>query len=359
MLHTVVMAGGSGTRFWPQSRKAMPKQLLKLIGAETMIQETVGRCRPLSEAEQTWIATNAILAPEIQQQLPQLTADHILVEPAPRNTAPCIGLAAIHLLKQDPDAIMLVVSSDHVIQPASGFQQTIQHAVNLVNTEPERLVLIGVPPNAPATGYGYIQTGTRINEETGPAMQVAAFKEKPDLETAQQYLDSGEYLWNCGIFVWKAQTIMESLKHREPEMYAALNRIADAIGSTEYESVLTAEFSAMNSISIDYAVLEHSKTTLAVVPAEFEWDDVGNWSTLQKYFPSDEQGNTVVGLHCGIETSNCIIRTTDDHLVATFGVSNSLIVHTPDATLIAPRDDEAAIKDLVNALKERGYEQYL
>ncbi|MEQ9070216.1 MAG: sugar phosphate nucleotidyltransferase, partial [Gimesia chilikensis] len=178
-------------------------------------------------------------------------------------------------------------------------------------------------------------------------------------ETAQQYLDSGEFLWNCGIFVWKAKTIMESLKHREPVMYEALNRIADAIDSAEYESVLTAEFSAMNSISIDYAVLEHSKTALAVVPAEFEWDDVGNWSTLQKYFPSDEQGNTVVGLHCGIETSNCIIRTTDDHLVATFGVSNSLIVHTPDATLIAPRDDEAAIKNLVNALKERGYEQYL
>ncbi|QDT28178.1 mannose-1-phosphate guanylyltransferase [Gimesia panareensis] len=359
MLHTVVMAGGSGTRFWPQSRTAMPKQLLKLVGEETMIQETVTRCRPLSQADQTWIATNATLAPEIQRQLPQLNPEHILVEPVPRNTAPCIGLAAIHLLKQDPEATMLVVSSDHVIRPASGFQQTVQHAVNLIDEDSETLVLIGVPPNVPATGYGYIQTGAEISPATGPGMKVAAFKEKPDLETAQQYLDSGEYLWNCGIFVWKAQTLLQALKKYEPEMHSALNRIAASIGTPEYATVLAEEFASMKSISIDYAILEHSRESLAVVPAEFEWDDVGNWSTLQKYFPTDENGNTVVGLHCGIKTSDSIIRTTDDHLVATFGVSHCLIVHTPDATLIAPRDDEAAIKDLVNALKERGYERYL
>lgn len=359
MLHTVVMAGGSGTRFWPQSRKAMPKQLLKLIGEQTMIQETVARCRSLSEPGQTWIATNGTLAPEIHRQLPQLQQEHILVEPAPRNTAPCIGLAAIHLLKQDAEATMLVVSSDHVIQPEAGFVNTIQQAIALLETQPDTLALIGVPPTYPATGYGYIHRGPEIAPESSTGYQVQEFKEKPDQETAQAYLDSSAYFWNCGIFVWKAQTILDALARWEPEMYTLLQEISDAIDTPQYTDVLHQNFSAMKSVSIDYAVLEHSKAQLAVIPAEFEWDDVGNWSTLQKYFPTDANDNTIVGLHCGLETSHNIIRSTDSHLVATFGVKHCLIVHTPDATLIAPRDDESAIKQLVNLIEEQGYERYL
>ncbi|WP_417382997.1 mannose-1-phosphate guanylyltransferase [Gimesia sp.] len=358
MLHTVVMAGGSGTRFWPQSRKAIPKQLLKLVGQQTMIQETVSRCRELSDPQRIWIATNGTLSPEVKLQLPQLNSEHILVEPVPRNTAPCIGLAAIHLLYVDPEATMLVVSSDHVIQPESGFVKTIRQAEALIEAEPETLALIGVPPTYPATGYGYIQTGPPFAASLS-GLKVEEFKEKPDPETAQQYCDSGDYLWNCGIFAWKADRILMALKKREPEMYAALNRISAVIGTPDYETVLAEQFAAMKSISIDYAVLEHSKGLLAVVPAEFEWDDVGNWNTLQKYFPTDANGNTILGPHCGLETSNSIIRTTDDHLIATFGVENCLIVHTPDATLIAPKDDESAIKKLVTLIEERGYEQYL
>ena len=358
MLHTVVMAGGSGTRFWPQSRKAIPKQLLKLVGQQTMIQETVSRCRDLSDEQHVWIATNSTLSPEVKRQLPQLNPEHILVEPAARNTAPCIGLAAIHLLHIDPEAIMLVLSSDHAIQPESGFVNTVNQAVKLIEAEPETLVLIGVPPAYPATGYGYIQTGSAIAADL-PGLSVKDFKEKPDPETAQQYCDSDDYLWNCGIFAWKANRILMALKKWEPEMYAALNRISAVIGTPDYETVLVAEFTAMKSISIDYAVFEHSREHLAVIPAEFEWDDVGNWNTLQKYFPTDDEGNTVLGLHCGLETSNSIIRTTDDHLIATFGVENCLIVHTPDATLIAPKDDESAIKKLVTLIEERGYDQYL
>lgn len=359
MLHTVVMAGGSGTRFWPQSRKAMPKQLLKLIGSQTMIQETVSRCQSLSDAERTWIATNGTLAPEIHQQLPQLDQDHILLEPVPRNTAPCIGLAAIQLVRQNPEAIMLVVSSDHVIQPDSGFTATIQHAIQLIESQPQTLALIGVPPTYPATGYGYIHRGPALNPKTTPACQVAEFKEKPNLETAQAYCQSGDYLWNCGIFVWKAQTILDALARWEPEMHGLLQEISDAIGTPQYNDVVEQTFPKMKSVSIDYAVLEHSKDQLAVIPAEFEWDDVGNWNTLQKYFPEDDNHNTIIGLHCGLETSESIIRTTDNHLVATFGVKNCLIVHTPDATLIAPRDDENAIKQLVTLIEEQGYEQFL
>ncbi|MCA9022985.1 MAG: mannose-1-phosphate guanylyltransferase, partial [Planctomycetaceae bacterium] len=291
MLHTVVMAGGSGTRFWPQSRKAVPKQLLKLVGQQTMIQETVSRCRELSDPQRIWIATNGTLAHEVKLQLPQLNPEHILVEPVPRNTAPCIGLAAIHLLHVDPEATMLVVSSDHVIQPESGFVNTIRQAEALIEAEPETLALIGVPPTYPATGYGYIQTGPPFAANLS-GLKVEEFKEKPDPATAQQYCDSGDYLWNCGIFAWKADRILMALKKWEPEMYAALNRISAAIGTPDYDSVLAEQFAAMKSISIDYAVLEHSKGLLAVVPAEFEWDDVGNWNTLQKYFPTDADGNT-------------------------------------------------------------------
>lgn len=358
MLHTVVMAGGSGTRFWPQSRKAIPKQLLKLVGQQTMIQETVSRCRDLSDDPQIWIATNSTLSPEVKRQLPQLNPEHILVEPAARNTAPCIGLAAIHLLHVDPEAIMLVVSSDHAIQPESAFVNTIRQTVTLIEAEPKTLALIGISPAYPATGYGYIQTGSAITANL-PGLNVKEFKEKPDPETAQQYCDSGDYLWNCGIFAWKAQTILDAISQFEPEMYELLMQIAAVIEKTEYTKVLADTFPKMKSTSIDYAVLEHSREHLAVIPAEFEWDDVGNWNTLQKYFPTDAEGNTVLGLHCGLETRNSIIRSTDDHLIATFGVEDCLIVHTPDATLIAPKDDESAVKKLVTLIKERGYEQYL
>ncbi len=359
MLHTVVMAGGSGTRFWPQSRKTMPKQLLKLVGNRTMLQATVDRCSSLSDENHTWIATNDSLKLEIQKQLPQLADNHILIEPVPRNTAPCIGLAAMHLLKQDPDATMLVVSSDHVINPASGFSSTIQQATSLLETNPDALVLIGVPPTYPATGYGYIQCGPPVKSTQSHGFQVQEFKEKPDAITAQQYCDSGNYFWNCGIFLWRAQAILDAFSRFEPEIHKQLLVISSAIGTSEYEDVLNQTFPEIKSESIDYAILENSIENIAVIQANFEWNDVGNWQTLKNYFPTDHNGNTILGPHCGIKTSNNIIRTTENHLVATIGVENFLIVHTPDATLVAPKDDEAAIKKLVTLIKERGYERFL
>ncbi|QDT97001.1 mannose-1-phosphate guanylyltransferase [Gimesia aquarii] len=359
MLHTVVMAGGSGTRFWPQSRNTMPKQLLKLVGDHTMIQATTERCNHLTDDQHIWIATNRVLAEEIQNQLPKIPPEQILIEPVPRNTAPCIGLAAIHLLKQDPEAIMLVASSDQIIQPESGFHSTIKLATTLIEAKPDTLVLIGVPPTHPATGYGYIQCGPPLETLKLNGYQVQEFKEKPDPQTAQRYCDEGNHLWNCGIFVWKAQAILESFARFEPEMHKHLMLISDAIQTPHYEDVLNQNFPAMKSESIDYAILEKSKDNVAVIQADFEWDDVGNWINLQKYYPADSDGNTIIGLHCGIDTSNNIIRTTDDHLIATIGVENFLIVHTPDATLMAPKKDESAIKKLVNLLKERGYERFL
>lgn len=359
MLHTVVMAGGSGTRFWPQSRKSMPKQLLKLVSEHSMIQDTVARCAQLTNHQQIWIATNQRLATETHRQLPDVPQHQILIEPTPRNTAPCIGLAAVHLLKADPEAVMLVVSSDHIIQPEAGYIETINQATTLIQSKPDTLALIGIPPTYPATGYGYIESGPALEAGNTHGFQVENFKEKPDATTAQHYCDSGNYYWNCGIFVWKAQTILDALSRFEPEMHQQLLQISDAIGTPEYEDRLNRVFSAMKSESIDYAVLEHAKQNLAVIPAQFEWDDVGNWNTLQKYFPADANGNTIIGLHCGLQTSDNIIISTDDHLIATFGIENCLIVHTPDATLMARKDDESAIKNLVNQLEEQGYERFL
>ncbi|WP_298868255.1 mannose-1-phosphate guanylyltransferase, partial [uncultured Gimesia sp.] len=278
MLHTVVMAGGSGTRFWPQSRNAMPKQLLKLVGDRTMIQATAERCSQLADNHPVWVVTNEALAEEIRNQLPHIPHDQILIEPAPRNTAPCIGLAAIHLLKQDPEAIMLVASSDHVIQPDSGFVSTINQATMLIEEKPDTLVLIGVPPNCPATGFGYIQCGHPFNASHSNCFQVQEFKEKPDFKTAQQYLDDGNYLWNCGIFLWKVDAILNAFSRWEPEIYKNLMQISDAIGTPQYDEVLQQSFPEMKSESIDYAILEKSKDNLAVIQANFEWDDVGNWN---------------------------------------------------------------------------------
>ena len=274
MLHAVIMAGGSGTRFWPQSRTKMPKQLLKLAGDRTMIQQTVDRCDSLIAGAQTWVVTNHAQVDPTCGQLPDIPPGNVLVEPSARNTAPCVGLAAIHTLRQDPDAVMFVMPADHVIGPADVFQNAARRAVELVKEDADRLVLFGVPPTYPSTGYGYIERGESLG--TDGAYHVASFREKPPQVTAQEYIDSGRFYWNCGIFCWKASTILDELKQHEPEMYARLMTLGEAIGTPEYDDVLSAEFPQMNSIAIDRAVLERS-SRVCVIEAPFQWDDVGSW----------------------------------------------------------------------------------
>lgn len=358
MLHAVVMAGGSGTRFWPQSRKSLPKQLLRLAGDQTMIQQTVGRCEGWIDVANTWVVTNEIQAEETGRQLPDVPAKNILIEPCGRNTAPCIGLAAAHILKQDPDGLMFVMPADHVIGPQNVFQQAGHVAEQLVADDEGRFVLFGVPPTFPSTGYGYIERGEQLAVDGGEAYQVASFREKPARDIAQQYMDAGSYYWNCGIFCWKAAAILDALKEYEPNIYARLMTLSDAIGTDSYGAVLAKEFPQMDSISIDYAVLERSKS-VAVVEAPFEWDDVGSWLALPRLLGKDENGNTIDGDYCGVESNGCIVRSLDGHVVATLGVENLIIVHTPDATLVAKRDDADSIRKLVDALRESGHEELL
>ncbi|QDT38930.1 mannose-1-phosphate guanylyltransferase [Stratiformator vulcanicus] len=357
MLHAVIMAGGSGTRFWPQSRQVMPKQLLKLAGDQTMIQDTAGRAGWIGP-ERTWVVTNAVQADETRKQLGDVPPSNVLVEPCARNTAPCVGYAAAELLHADPDAVMLVMPADHVIGPPEVFQKAVEQAAAIVESDPEQLVLFGVKPNYPSVGFGYIERGEEL-ADSEKAYKVESFREKPDLDTAQQYLDSGKFYWNCGIFVWKASRILEALKEYEPDMHERLMRVSEKIGKDDFQSTLETEYPEMNSTSIDYAVLERAKS-VSVLEAPFEWDDVGSWEALTRLLGEDEAKNTIDGQFVGLETTGCTVRdTTGGHLIGTIGIEDCIIVHTPDATLVAKKGDENAIKRLISEIRDRGLDQYL
>ena len=358
MLHAVIMAGGSGTRFWPQSRKKTPKQLLSLAGRRTMIQQTLDRCSAWVAAENSWVVTNAVQADAVREQLPSLPAGNVLVEPAARNTAACVGLAALEILRRDPEGIMFVMPADHVIRTDEAFSRAALRAVSIVQQSPESLVLFGVIPTFPSTGYGYIERGTRLDTETPTLFQVQAFREKPQQAVAEQYLRDGRYFWNCGIFCWKAATIMNLLQQYEPELAAGLREIDAAAETPDYPQVLAQKFPLLKSISIDYAVLERAQN-VCVLEAPFQWDDVGSWLSLPRLNGSDAQGNTTDGLFAGVDTQGCIVRTSDDHLVATLGLRNLIIVHTPDATLVADAAQSERIKQLLDLLTEQQLQQYL
>ncbi|MCR9201326.1 MAG: sugar phosphate nucleotidyltransferase [Planctomycetaceae bacterium] len=357
MIHAVIMAGGSGTRFWPQSRQRLPKQLLKLAGDRTMIQQTMDRCGDLVGHESFWVVTNAVQVEKTREQLPELPAENVLTEPAARNTAPCVGLSAIHALHRDPEAILFIMPADHVISPIEMFQSAARKAVEVVQADASRLVLFGITPSFPATGYGYIERGRLMDGQDG-VFDVESFREKPELALAEQYVDAGNFYWNCGIFCWKAATILEHLQQYEADSWQRLQTIAAAIGTPDYDAVLADEFPQMNSISIDYAVLERA-AGVTVLEAPYNWDDVGSWLAVPRLAGTDGSGNTIDGDVVTIDTNNTIVRTTDDHLVATLGVDDLIIVHTPDATLVARRDDSERIKQILAELKERGADQYL
>ena len=359
MLQTVIMAGGSGTRFWPQSRRELPKQFLRMTGDETLIQQAANRCQPAIAEGQMWIVTGAAHAVETARQLPKVPANQILVEPCGRNTAPCIGLAAIQMLAVDPEAIMLVMPADHVIEPTEKFQQAVAQAVSLIADDPSTMVLFGVEPDYPSTGFGYIQRGEKVATTSCPTYRVKSFHEKPNLLTASRFMATSEYYWNCGIFVWRAQTILDALKEFSPEITERLERLRSGIQTDRWHELLEVEFPQMPSISIDYAVLEKAAGRVCVLEAPFDWDDVGSWQALPRLFPSDREGNTIDGLCCSIDTTGCIVRSDDKHLIATIGIKDLIIVHTPSATLVADKRDESSLKKLIAEIEKRGLTDYL
>ncbi len=363
MLHAVIMAGGSGTRFWPASRAATPKQLLQLVGDATMIRQTVDRLDGLVTPEQTLIVTNERLVDTIQAQLPELPPTSIVGEPCKRDTAPCIGLAALLVSRDDPDATMAVMPADHVISPVDAFQAAIMQAADMVDRAPGQIVTFGIKPSYPAEIFGYIQRGPTINVNglksgSAPAYTVKQFREKPDAITAAKYLDSGDYYWNSGIFIWKAKTILEALAKRQAAMLGHLEKIVAAWGTEEQAETLTTEFTAIEGISVDYAVMEHA-TDVAVIEAPYSWDDLGGWQSLARLQGTDENENTIVGKHLGFNTTGTIVRSDDEHLVVTLGLKDCIVVHTPNATLVANKNDEESIRKVVKELEARGWSKYL
>jgi mannose-1-phosphate guanylyltransferase len=360
MLHAIVMAGGSGTRFWPASRAALPKQLLPLAGAKTLLEDTVERLDGLVPPERVMIVTAQRLLPAVRAQLPAVPLSGLVGEPCKRDTAPCVGLAALLVARHDPDATMAVMPSDHVIKPSKTFCAAIRQAAALVEESPGRLVTFGIKPTYPAESFGYIQQGEPLPSPQGAAAvhRVARFREKPPADVAREYLAAGNFLWNAGIFVWKAKTILAALAERQPECLAHLNTIAAAWDTPDREAVFAREFAAIKGISIDYAVLEHA-TDVAVIEAPFEWDDLGGWSAVARQRGADAEGNTVVGRHLGIETVRTIVAGSEDHLVVTMGLEDMLVVHTPDATLVADRTHEEAVRRVVAELEKRGWTEYL
>lgn len=360
MLHAIIMAGGSGTRFWPASTKATPKQLLSLVGDSTMIRQTVDRLEGLVTPEQTLIVTNTRLVETIQSQLPELPPTSIVGEPCKRDTAPCIGLAALLVSRDDPDAVMAVMPADHVISPDEKFQAAIQQAAEMVAAAPDRIVTFGIKPTYPAEIFGYIQRGAGEPASAGgaPAFAVKQFREKPDAETAAEYLDSGDFYWNSGIFIWKAKTILDALAERQPKMLGHLEKIVDAWGTDAQEETFTREFTAIEGISVDYAVMEHA-TDVAVIEAPYDWDDLGGWQSLARLRGTDDDGNTIVGKHLGFNTNGTIVRTDDEHLVVTLGLKDCIVVHTENATLVANKNDEESIRKVVKELESRGWGEYL
>jgi mannose-1-phosphate guanylyltransferase len=360
MLHAVIMAGGAGTRFWPASRANMPKQLLALVGKQTMLRQTVDRLGDLVAPEQTLIVTNERLIPTIREQFPELPDSSLVGEPCKRDTAPCIGLAALLVSRDDPDATMAVLPADHVIRNSSRFQDGIRQAVTLIQKQPDRIVTFGIRPSYPAEIFGYIQRGARIDlhNEAAPTFVVKRFREKPNVATATEYLASGDFYWNSGIFIWKAKTILSAIAERQPEMLAHLEKIRNAWGTPQQHDVFTREFTAIKGISIDYAVMEHAKD-VAVIEAPYDWDDLGSWQSLSRLSGTDRFDNTISGRHLGMNTTGTIVRCEDDHLVVTVGLKDCLVVHTPDATLVANKHDEESIREIVKMLESRGWTEYL
>lgn len=360
MLHAIVMAGGSGTRFWPASRAALPKQLLPLAGERTLLEDTVARLEGLVPPERVLVVTSARLLDAARRQLPQVPEAGLVGEPCKRDTAPCIGLAALLVSRHDPDATMAVMPSDHVITPAAKFQDAIRQAAALVEAAPGRLVTFGIRPTYPAESFGYIQQGAALAVAPGaaPAHVVARFREKPPAQVAAEYLAAGDSLWNAGIFVWKAATILAALRERQPDCLAHLERIAAAWDGPDREAVFAREFAAIKGISIDYAVLEHA-ADVVVIEAPFTWDDLGGWSAVARQRGVDAEGNTIVGRHLGIESVRTIVHAAGDHLVVTMGLEDMLVVHTPDATLVADRTREEAVRKVVAELEKRGWQEYL
>ena len=360
MRHAVIMAGGSGTRLWPLSRAARPKQLLDVLddgtggGAHSLLAEAFSRLEAVLPADRIWVCTAARYGEQVRAALPRLRADRLVLEPVARDTANAVGLAAALVADVDPDAELAVVSADHVIRPAERFATALLTAFDALAARPRALVTLGIRPTSAATGFGYVRRGGPA--EVAGVAEVAAFVEKPDRATAEGYLASGEYLWNSGMFVWRARTVLDALAEHLPESAAGLGRVVAAPAGPRRDAVLAEVFPTLPKISVDYAVLEPAAREpgrVLVADLDVDWLDVGSWPALAQTLEGQE-GNAVRGMAVTVDAAGNIVFSDDPgHLVALVGLRDSVVVHTADVTMICPVADAERVKQLLGEVELR------
>ncbi|HYI16069.1 MAG TPA: mannose-1-phosphate guanylyltransferase [Thermomicrobiales bacterium] len=350
--HAIVPAGGSGTRLWPLSRAQRPKFLLPLPGPRTMIQATVDRLLPLCDERNIMIMTGSSHADEVRRQLPELAADQVIVEPMPRGSGPAIGLGVAIAAKRDPDAIVGSFAADHIVAEPERFEAAVRAAIETARDG--YLVTIGIQPSYPETGYGYICAGHVIGGHEGLVISgVEEFKEKPDVITATRYVESGKYLWNASMFVWKARTLLDEIQRHLPELASALNTIASAWDTPDQERVMAGIWPQIHDVTIDNGILERS-SRVAVVPGDFGWTDLGDWHGFGTVSSEDPQANTVINAELLASDVQGAVVMGNGRLVALLGVSNIVVVDTNDALLVCDRSRAQEVRELVEALKRQG-----
>ncbi len=358
MITPLIMAGGVGSRFWPLSRKDRPKQFLNLVDKDrSMIQATVNRISKLTDHSNIFIATSQEYVEKMQEHLPEIPVENLTVEPMRRNTAACIGLAALYIENKDPEGVMVVLPADHLIIDEKRFLDTVEAAVKVAE-EGDNLVTIGIEPNHPETGYGYINYDQKYGEVDGhEVFEVKAFTEKPNRDQAERFLEAGTYLWNSGMFVWKVSTIRKMIELHMPKLHEGLERMKEAIGTDQEVDVLKNEFKKLDDISIDYGIMEKAED-IYVIPGSFGWDDIGSWPALERVQKRDKQGNIITGHHIGIDTKNTIVHG-NGKIITTVGLKDIVIVDTEDAILICDKKRAQEVKEVRNLLKDKGLNECL
>ena len=360
-LYPVIMAGGSGTRFWPLSRQLFPKQLLRIMGDETLIQQTMRRVICASAPDRVMISTNPAQAESIRVQLSdwkEALADNFVLEPEGRNTAPAIALVALELARRDPDAIMLVVPADHIVKGQRAFDSAVALAAMLAKED--YLVTFGIKPIRPETGYGYIRPNRKVTLKKQGALKghpVSRFVEKPNAAKAAQYLKAGDYYWNSGMFIWRAATILQEIRRHQPALFRGIEEIGRLMRAGASRQAIDDVYRRLPSVSIDTGVMERSKRA-AIVPVSFQWFDVGSWGSLDEVTSKDKSGNVVVGRVVDVDSRRSIVYG-DRRLVATIGLTDMVVVDTPDATLVCPKSRAQDVKQLVDILKRQQAPEHL
>lgn len=360
----VIMAGGAGERFWPLSRQRYPKQLLRIAGNRSMLRAALERIRPLVAPEHTFIVTGRQLAPAIREAATELPEPNIIAEPEGKNTAACLALACAAVrarFPEEPDAVMVVLTADHFIRDTQAYAQDCAEAIAYAEKH-NALVTFGIPPDRPETGYGYIELGDPV-EHYPRLYRVRRFREKPDLETAQRFLESGQFLWNSGMFVWRTSVLEEAFARFLPTMAEQIRPMTEALASGDPERLAVA-FEPIEKVSIDVGVIEKADN-VAVVRASFDWDDIGTWSSLSRLLPRDADGNVVFGNALALKSTNSIVYSTSETecgqgpIVVGLGLTDMIVVHTPDAILVLPASETQHVKDVVAYLRQHGMTQYL